>query len=77
MPYFIQEMIETSEKHAGKELQLYSTLDTPNKMTKRHEDEPELDDAMYYMNVEKIVYFITRITVEDCDASEEMARFLS
>ena len=49
----------------------------PNDSMTRHEDEVEVDAAMYRSIVGKIVYLTTKIMVEGCNASREMARFFS
>ena len=77
MPDLIQEIIHTTEKHAGKEIREYNTPGIPNESLLRHEDEPELDAGMYRSIVGKIIYLTSKIMIEGCNASREMAKFFS
>jgi len=76
MPELIEDIITLTEKHLGKELKSYTTPGKPGESLVKHEGEV-MDNTSYRSIVGKILYLTSKMMIEGCNASRELARFFS
>ena len=76
MPELVEDIITLTEKHLGGELKLYTTPGIPGDSLVKHEGEA-VDNKSYRSIVGKILYLTSKMMIEGCNASRELARFFS
>jgi hypothetical protein len=76
MPKKIREIIETYERHIGKEAKIYSVPGTAGICMVKHIGDP-VEHAMYRKIVGKIMYVVIKLFPEGANAGRELARHFS
>ena len=76
MPELVEEIIKATEDHLGHEVKLYTTPGVPGESLIKYEGET-VDETEYRSIAGKILYLTSKIMVEGCNASRELARFFT
>jgi len=76
MPELIEEIIKATEEHLGKEVKPYTTPGTPGESLIKHEGQA-IDETEYRSIVGKILYLTSKMMIEGCNASRELARYFT
>jgi len=76
MPELIEEIIRATENHLGKEVKKYQTPGIPGESLTKHEGET-IDETEYRSIVGKILYLTSKMMIEGCNASRELARYFT
>jgi len=72
----IEEIIKATEEHLGKEAKAYSTPGKPGESLMKHEGQV-VDETEYRSIVGKILYLTSKMMIEGCNASRELARYFT